>query len=224
MFDEVARRAGAALRRPAPEHGVRTIARRHRRQQTLKTIIVGGVTVAALIGTLAVATNRNDPDSLTPVDPPPATLSASTTPTPKSTELAPVDPSPATVPAASTPVASTEGESAVAAEVTNAPSGETQPIEIDHRSWPTYTSTRYRTGEYFTVGHPPDWTEVPSSRDWSWQIDVRDPLSAAHEAFISPDNAIRVSAWNAPFEDNSVGLRLQRRPCGVGRGLLPAVG
>ncbi len=52
VFDELARRAGAALRRPAPEDGVRAIADRHRRQQALKAIVVGGVAVAALIGAL----------------------------------------------------------------------------------------------------------------------------------------------------------------------------
>ena len=36
VFDELARRAGAALRRPAPDDGVRAIAARQRRQQALK--------------------------------------------------------------------------------------------------------------------------------------------------------------------------------------------
>ena len=73
-FDELARRAGAALRRPAPEDGVRAIAQRHRRQQAVRATVVAGVVVAALVGTLAVAADLHEPDSLTPVDSPPATL------------------------------------------------------------------------------------------------------------------------------------------------------
>ena len=53
VFDELARRAGAALRRPAPDDGVRVIAARQRRQQALKASVVGGVAVATLIGALA---------------------------------------------------------------------------------------------------------------------------------------------------------------------------
>src|SRR4029077_2062681 len=131
-FDELARRAGAALRRPAPAEGVRAITQRHRRQQALKATVVGGVTVAALIGTLAFAANRHEPSSLAPVDSPPVTLAATTIPPPATATVAPV--------------------------ATDAPTVDTKPsIEIDHRSWPTYTSTRYGTeGEGyvnpFTVG------------------------------------------------------------------------
>ena len=53
-FDELARRAGAALRRPAPEDGVSVIVHRRRRQQALKATVVGGVAVATLIGALVV--------------------------------------------------------------------------------------------------------------------------------------------------------------------------
>jgi PQQ-like domain len=79
VFDELARRAGAALRRPAPEDGVSVIAHRRRRQQALKATVVGGIAVASLIGAVVVST-RDDPDSLRPVDSSPATLPATTTP------------------------------------------------------------------------------------------------------------------------------------------------
>ena len=68
VFDELARRAGAALRRPAPEDGVSVIAHRRRRQQALKATVVGGVAVATLIGALVVVSSRDDPDGLRPVD------------------------------------------------------------------------------------------------------------------------------------------------------------
>ena len=82
VFDDLARRAGAALRRPAPEDGVRVIAHRRRRQQALKASVVGGVAVATLIGALVVVSNRDDRDGLRPVDSPPATLPTTTLPAP----------------------------------------------------------------------------------------------------------------------------------------------
>ena len=100
-FDEMARRAGAALRRPAPEDGVRGIVARQRRQQVLKAGAVGGVAVVALIGAVVIVSNR-DPDSVLPVDSSPTSLPASTTPAPTTN---PVDSSPATTtPAPSTSV------------------------------------------------------------------------------------------------------------------------
>jgi hypothetical protein len=194
-FDELARRAGAALRRPAPAEGVRAITQRHRRQQALKLTVVGGVTVAALIGTLAFAATRNEPDSVAPVDSPPVTLAATTIPPPATATVATDAPTVDTAPSTAA-VLAPDAESTT----TSAPP--------PRSSWPTFTSTRYGTegNGYvypFTVGHPPDWTEIPSSRDWNWETDVQDPLSVAHEAFVSPDNAIRVSAWNAPFDGSA---------------------
>jgi hypothetical protein len=107
VFDELARRAGAALRRPAPEDGVSVIAHRRRRQQALKATVVGAVAVASLIGTLVVVSTRDDPDSLRPVDSSPATLPATTTPVPTATASLPVDPSATTLPATTTPAPST---------------------------------------------------------------------------------------------------------------------
>ena len=103
-FDELARRAGAALRRPAPADGVRVIAARQRRQQALKASVVGGVAVVTLIGALVVIANRDDPDSFPPVDSSPSTTPATTTPAPTPTALVP-SPATTTPASSSTPTA-----------------------------------------------------------------------------------------------------------------------
>jgi hypothetical protein len=103
VFDELARRAGAALRRPAPEDGVQVIAARQRRQQALKASVVGGIAVATLIGALVVVANRDDPDSLPPVDSSPPTSPATTTPAPTPTAVLPAESLPATLPATTGP-------------------------------------------------------------------------------------------------------------------------
>src|SRR4051812_4970960 len=57
-FDELAARAGAAVRRPAPEHGMVEIARRARRHRVVTALAVGGVTIVLV--TLGVAVFRDD--------------------------------------------------------------------------------------------------------------------------------------------------------------------
>jgi len=94
--------------------------------------------------------------------------------------------------------------SAPVSPVGTPPSSETQspstspvtPLETDPVGWTPYPSTRYD----FTIGHPPDWTEIPARRDWAREFDVLDHLSPAHEAFLSADGHVRVSAWNAPLD------------------------
>jgi hypothetical protein len=78
LFDDLARRAGAALRRPAPENGVRAIAQRRRHQQARKAAVAGGFAMAALIGALLVVSTRDDPAGSSSVDtsPAPATFAA----------------------------------------------------------------------------------------------------------------------------------------------------
>jgi len=98
-FDELARRAGEALRRPAPEDGVQAIAARRRRQQVLKQGVVGGIAVA-LIGTLVIVANRDDdtrsvPPATSPTSPPATTLPSPAT-NPVETSLATTTPSPST--------------------------------------------------------------------------------------------------------------------------------
>ncbi len=96
-FDELARRAGAALRRPAPANGVRAIAAQQRRQQALKATAVGGVAVVALIGALVVVWQRDRTDRLPPVDSVQATIPTSSLPAPLTTTSVPIDSVPATV-------------------------------------------------------------------------------------------------------------------------------
>ncbi len=98
VFDELARRAGAALRRPAPADGVRAIAAGQRRQQALKASVVGGVAVALLITGLVIVSTRDDPDRLPPVDSVLATIPTPTAPAPMTTSSVPVDSVPATIP------------------------------------------------------------------------------------------------------------------------------
>jgi hypothetical protein len=106
-FDELARRAGAALRRPAPEDGVRVIVARQRTRRALKASVVGGVAVATLIGAVVIIASRDDPDSLRPVESSPPTNPATTIPSPTPTALLPVDSLPATLPATTTLAPST---------------------------------------------------------------------------------------------------------------------
>jgi hypothetical protein len=113
----------------------------------------------------------------------------------EATEAAVVAPEARSVPTEDTPASSSPTTSDAPAPTSSTP----RSLESDPGSWPTYTSTRYD----FTVGHPSDWTEVPSSRGWSWETDIQDWLSPAHEAFIAPDDAIRVSAWNAPLDSSA---------------------
>src|SRR5262245_57995315 len=93
VFDELARRAGAALRRPAPEDGVRVIAHRYRRRQALKVSAVGGSAVVATLLALVVVSQRDDPDRVTPAESVPATF-----PSPTAVAPVPVDSVPATIP------------------------------------------------------------------------------------------------------------------------------
>ena len=65
---------------------------------------------------------------------------------------------------------------------------------LDTTSWKTYVSNRYG----YSVGHPVDWVVVPASRNWTWNTDVADFMSPAHEAFVAPDQSIRVSVWSVP--------------------------
>lgn len=83
----------------------------------------------------------------------------------------------------------------VSPSISESPSTSPDP-PLKTGSWDTYTSTRYD----FTIGHPTGWTEEPANRDWSWESDVADHLSPAHEAFFSRNGHVRVSAWNAPLD------------------------
>jgi hypothetical protein len=80
MFDDLARRAGAALRRPAPADGVRLIERQGRRRHALKATVVGAVgavVVTSLLGVVIVLSSRDAPPQA-PVAPAPTTIGAPT--------------------------------------------------------------------------------------------------------------------------------------------------
>jgi hypothetical protein len=83
----------------------------------------------------------------------------------------------------------------VSPSVSEPPSTSPQP-PLATRSWKVYGSTQYD----FSIGHPPDWTKEPASRDWTWELDVLNHLSPAQDAFLSADSHVRVSAWNAPID------------------------
>jgi hypothetical protein len=68
----------------------------------------------------------------------------------------------------------------------------TAPVETT--GWTTYVSERYG----FAIGYPPDWTVVPSDHDWTMEADGVDFTSGGHEAFLSPAEDVRVSAWSVP--------------------------
>jgi hypothetical protein len=86
----------------------------------------------------------------------------------------------------------------VSPSISEQPSTSLQPA-LPTGSWETYRSTRYD----FRVGRPPTWTEEPATRDWSWESDVEDHLSPAHEAFLSRDGHVRLSVWNAPLDPST---------------------
>ena len=104
MFDELATRAGAALRRPAPADGVAVIAARRRHRQARKAILVGGIALATLTGALMIASNSRDAPQ-TPANSAPDTLTTATTvDSPPGTT---VDSVPETVPATTVVAAGT---------------------------------------------------------------------------------------------------------------------
>jgi hypothetical protein len=67
---------------------------------------------------------------------------------------------------------------------------------LDRSSWLMFDSERYG----FSIGHPADWMVMPATRTWTSATDIDDWRSPAHEAFISPNASVRVSAWSAPLE------------------------
>lgn len=67
---------------------------------------------------------------------------------------------------------------------------------IDTTTWTTYTSEQYG----FKVGHPPDWSEIPATREGTVPRDILHWHSSAHDGFLSPDGNVLVTVWNAPLE------------------------
>ena len=89
-FENMARNAGAALRRPAPSDGIfRVRSDRRRRQVVRSSIAVGASTIVVVIGPIVLA--RPSDESISPTDSPAA--STSTTVLPTTTTFNPPSPS-----------------------------------------------------------------------------------------------------------------------------------
>jgi len=76
------------------------------------------------------------------------------------------------------------------------PTASTATEPIDTSTWTTYTSDRYD----LEVGHPPDWTVVPATRNWGPDSAQDGMSSAALESFDDPSGEVRVSVWQIPLE------------------------
>jgi hypothetical protein len=92
-----------------------------------------------------------------------------------------------------------------------APSG-SAPVDdptaspLDTADWPTYVSERYG----FRIGHPPAWTVVPATRDWTMEEDVGVMESPGHEGFLSDEGDVWVTAWVAPYTGGETLRGVQR--------------
>src|SRR3954469_25016681 len=71
-FDELAARAGAAVRCPAPEHGAAEVVRRGHRHRVVTTLVAGSAVVVFIaVGVALVRARSNDsssPVATTPLD------------------------------------------------------------------------------------------------------------------------------------------------------------
>jgi hypothetical protein len=65
--------------------------------------------------------------------------------------------------------------------------------------WKTYHSDQYG----FDMGYPAGWSVAPANRGWTYAADATDPLSPANDAFLTPDQSVRVSAWSVPTDDGT---------------------
>ena len=84
-FDALARRAGQALRRPAPAHGIDDV-RRGRRRQQLVRVGVGGVACLVLaLGAVAITRGDDERGQITPVTTPDTTPDTAPDTTPDTT-------------------------------------------------------------------------------------------------------------------------------------------
>lgn len=63
---------------------------------------------------------------------------------------------------------------------------------LDTSSWTPYTSSRYR----FSIGHPVDWSDIPSDRTWAFPADATCCPPPGTETFLSAPGDVGVSAWS----------------------------
>ena len=83
-FEQAARKAGAALRRPAPINGIARLNSARRRQRILRSSIAAGATAIAIVVGLVAVTRPSD-DSVTPSGSAPATTTTAAPTTAAST-------------------------------------------------------------------------------------------------------------------------------------------
>src|SRR5262245_40365270 len=79
-FEEIGRRAGAALRRPAPDNGLAAITHQARRGRLVKAGVAAAVGVTVVVGAITI-TRGDEPNTLTPVNTIPDTTTPPTSPT-----------------------------------------------------------------------------------------------------------------------------------------------
>jgi hypothetical protein len=99
QFEQMARNAGAALRRPAPSDGVARVRSARRRQQVVRSSIAAGATAIVVVVGLIVLTRPSD-QAIAPTESPDATNSATTTtpaPTTSTTTTVVAGPQPLTL-------------------------------------------------------------------------------------------------------------------------------
>jgi hypothetical protein len=58
----------------------------------------------------------------------------------------------------------------------------------DTSDWVAFTSERYG----YQIAHPPTWTATPASRDWDFETDRLDNITAAADHFIDGDAAFQI--------------------------------
>jgi hypothetical protein len=205
-FDELARRAGAALRRPAPEHGAAEIARRSRRAQLIKTGAVTAVVVLLIAGAIVVLSGDGEPDRLVPAETtvdssaPSPTVGPVETSSPPATSTAPTT-DPVTSPTGA-PADASSAATSVTVPWTGAGEDDTTIQLLDQTVTPS------------SIGDL-RWTVVESTSgdEVGWLYPVRGPrgfmLVRGGELMIS-DDAVSWRAVAAPFPGTVVGIMQDR--------------
>ncbi|MDO8361365.1 MAG: hypothetical protein Q7V88_00570 [Actinomycetota bacterium] len=139
-FDELGRRAGQALRRPAPEHGASDIARRGRLAQRVRTVAATGAAVVILVGGIALLTRDDRSTTITPGD----------TVAPDTTVLTPL---PATTGALTEPTTTT-APSRPAVTSTTLPTGSTVPASVPAPGTVTVTDPSITLTPFGVIDEP----------------------------------------------------------------------
>jgi len=77
---------------------------------------------------------------------------------------------------------------------------------LDTAEWHTYSSARYG----FDVGHPPNWSVVPSERAWTYEEDAGVMDSPGQEGFLGANGSIWVTVWAADYDGEATLPAIQR--------------